>query len=83
VKRATKIVIALGTALSLGLGAAAVSAQPFGYGTGPRMMSAYGAGYGMGPRAMFNAYSANADKGTAAGFHIQLRAVGSVANLRR
>jgi len=58
-KRATKIVIALGTALSLGLGAAAVSAQPFGYGMGPGMMGGYGpgygagSGYGMGPGMMY------------------------------
>jgi LTXXQ motif family protein len=48
-KRATKIVIALGTALTLGLGAAAVSAQPFGYyGMGPGIMGGYGPGYGAG-----------------------------------
>src|SRR5674476_1691787 len=67
-KRATKLVIALGTALSLGLGAAAISAQPFGYGPGwgmgPGMMGGYGGqgwggrmggygpGYGMGPGMM-------------------------------
>lgn len=48
-KRASKIVIALGAALTLGLGAAAVSAQPFGYGMGPGMMYGYGQGYGAGP----------------------------------
>ena len=52
-KRATKLVIALGTALTLGLGAAAISAQPFGYGqgcgTGPGMMGGYG-GQGGGGR---------------------------------
>lgn len=45
-KRATKLVIALGTALTLGLGAAAVSGQPFGYGPGhgmgPGMMGGHG-----------------------------------------
>ena len=67
-KRATKLVIALGTALTLGLGAAAISAQPFGYGPGwgmgPGMMGGYGGqgwggrmggygpGYGMGPGMM-------------------------------
>ena len=64
----------VGAALALGLGAASVSAQPFGYGMGPGMMGGYGPGYGMGwsgarmggygpgygmgPQAMF---SANAD----------------------
>lgn len=67
-KRATKIVIAVGTALSLGLAAAAVSAHPFGYGggwggghmggygpgygMGLGMMGGYGPGYGMGPGMM-------------------------------
>jgi len=63
-KRATKIVIALGTAVSLGLAAAAVSAHPSGYGPGwggghmggygmgPGMMGGYGPGYGMGPGMM-------------------------------
>ncbi len=55
-KRATKIVIAVGTALSLGLAAAAVGAHPFGYGAGwgGGHMSGYGAGagYGMGPGMM-------------------------------
>lgn len=81
-KRATKIVIAIGTAVSVGLAAAAVSAHPYGYGPGsggghmggyaqgygmgPGMMGGYGPGYGMGPQAMFNAYSGNADEGLAA-----------------
>src|SRR5450759_5377181 len=47
-KRATKLVIALSTALTLGLGAAAVSGQPFGYGPGrgmgPGMMGGHGPG---------------------------------------
>jgi len=67
-KRATKIVIAVGTALSLGLAAAAVGARPSGYGAGwggghmggygqgygmgPGMMGGYGQGYGMGPGMM-------------------------------
>jgi Spy/CpxP family protein refolding chaperone len=56
-KRATKIVIALGTALTLGLGAAAVSGHPFdgdgpGWGMGPGMMGGYGQGYGFGPGMM-------------------------------
>src|SRR3990172_11429639 len=55
-KRATKIVIALGTALSLGLAAAAVGAHPSGYGGGwgGGHMGGYGAGpgYGMGPGMM-------------------------------
>lgn len=48
-KRTTKIALAVGTALSLGLGVAAVSAHPYGmgweggYGAGP----GYGMGYGM------------------------------------
>jgi len=48
-KRATKIAIALGTALTIGLGVSVVSAQPFGYGMGPGMMYGYGQGYGAGP----------------------------------
>ena len=66
-KRTTKIVIALGTAATLGLAAAAVSAHPYGngpgwgghmggyaqgYGMGPGMMGGYGPGYGMGPGMM-------------------------------
>ncbi|MBE0622239.1 MAG: Spy/CpxP family protein refolding chaperone [Burkholderiales bacterium] len=49
-KRATKIVLTVGTAISLGLAAAAVSAQPFGYGmgSGGGHMGGYGPGYGMG-----------------------------------
>ena len=47
-KRITKIAIAVGAALTLGLGAAAVSAQPFGYGMGPGMMGGYSQGYGPG-----------------------------------
>lgn len=41
-KRITKIALGVGTALTLGLGAAMVSAHPQGYGYGPGM------GYGMG-----------------------------------
>jgi len=48
-KRITKIAVALGAALTLGLGAGAVSAQPYGYGMGPGMMGGYGPGYGAGP----------------------------------
>ncbi|MCJ7837799.1 MAG: Spy/CpxP family protein refolding chaperone [Burkholderiales bacterium] len=67
-KRVTKIAIAVGTALSLGLAAAAVSAHPNGYGPGwggghmggymqgygmgPGMMGGYGPGNGMGPGMM-------------------------------
>ena len=55
-KRITKIAVAVGTALTLGLGAAAVSAQPFGHGMGGGMMGGYGQGYGpgngMGPGMM-------------------------------
>jgi len=57
-KRANKIVLILGTALTLGLGAAAVSGHPFdggarqGYGMGPGMMGGAGQGYGMGPGMM-------------------------------
>jgi Spy/CpxP family protein refolding chaperone len=47
-KRITKIAVAAGAALTLGLGAAAVSAQPVGYGMGPGMMGGYGQGYGPG-----------------------------------
>ena len=64
-KRATKVLVTVGTALTLGLAAAAVSAQSYGpgwggwhmggygagpgYGMGPGMMGGYGPGYGMGP----------------------------------
>ncbi len=67
-KRATKIVITVATAISLGLAAAAVSAHPSGYGMGwggghmggygqgygmgSGMMGGYGQGYGMGPGMM-------------------------------
>ncbi|HUX26403.1 MAG TPA: Spy/CpxP family protein refolding chaperone [Burkholderiales bacterium] len=62
-KRATKIVIAAGAALSLGLAAATVSAQSYGpgwgghmggYAMGGGMMGGYGAGpgYNMGPGMM-------------------------------
>jgi Spy/CpxP family protein refolding chaperone len=47
-KRMTKIAVALGAALTLGLGAAAVNAQPYSYGMGPGMMGGYGPGYGAG-----------------------------------
>lgn len=45
-KRATKLTIGIGTALTLGLAAAVVNAQPFGYGPGAGMGP--GPGYGMG-----------------------------------
>jgi LTXXQ motif family protein len=60
-KRTTKIALAVGAALSLGLGVAAVSAHPYGmgwdsgYGAGPGYGMGYGMhgygpqGYGMGP----------------------------------
>jgi len=66
-KRATKIALALGTAVTLGLAAVTVSANPYGYGPGwgghmggyaqgngmgPGMMGGYGPGYGMGPGMM-------------------------------
>ena len=52
-KRTTKIALAVGTALSLGLGAAAVSAHPDGMGWGNGFGMGYGmhGGYGMGPGA--------------------------------
>src|SRR3972149_4446512 len=65
-KRGTKIVITVATAISLGLAAAAVSAHPSGYGMGSGMMGGYGPGQGMGPQAMYNTYSGNADEGLAA-----------------
>ena len=53
-KRVTKIAVAVGAALSLGLAAATVSANPYGYGPGWHM-GGYGAGpgYGMGPGMMY------------------------------
>lgn len=58
-KRITKIAVALGAALSLGLAAAAVEAQPYGMGSGGGHMGAYGAGpgYGMGA-GMMGGYAA-------------------------
>ena len=47
-KRTTKIFITVGTALSLGLAAAAVSAQPYGPGWGGGPMGGYGPGWHMG-----------------------------------
>ncbi len=70
-KRATKIVVALGAALSLGL-AAAVSAQPFGYGQGwgGWHMGGYGAGpgYPMGP-GMMGGYGPGYGMGPGWGMH--------------
>lgn len=66
-KRSTKIAVVLGAALSLGLAAATVSANPYGfgpgwhmggygpgpgYGMGPGMMGGYGPGPGYGPGMM-------------------------------
>lgn len=51
-KRAAKVVVTLGTALSFALAAAAVGAQSYGPGWGGGHMGGYGAGYGMGPGAM-------------------------------
>lgn len=56
-KRTTKIVLALGTAMTLGLGTVAALGHPFdgdgpGWGMGPGMMGGYGQGYGMGPGMM-------------------------------
>ena len=77
-KRATKIVIALGTTLTLGLAAATVNAHPNGmgwggggYGMGSGMMGGYGPGYGMGPQAMFNDNPGAAD-GNLAGLKSEL-----------
>ena len=47
-KRTTKIFITVGTALSLGLAAAAVSAQPYGPGWGGGPVGGYGSGWHMG-----------------------------------
>ena len=50
-RKSTKIALAVGAALSLGLAAAGLSAHPFGneggYGPGYGMMGGYGPGYGM------------------------------------
>ncbi len=46
-KRITKIALAAGTALSLGLAAATVSAHPYGYGPGGMGGPGYGPGAGM------------------------------------
>jgi hypothetical protein len=50
-KRVTKIAIGAGTALTLGLAAAVVSAQPYGYGPGWGMGPGQGYGPGYGPGA--------------------------------
>lgn len=47
-KRATKIAVGVGAALSLGLAAVAVNAHPGGYGPGAGMGGGCGMGYGMG-----------------------------------
>lgn len=47
-KRATKVLITIGSALSLGLAAVAVSAQPYGPGWGGGPMGGYGPGWHMG-----------------------------------
>ena len=67
-KRVTKIVIAAGLAVSLGLAAAAVSAHPYGPGPGwgGGHMGGYSPGYGMGPQGMFNGRYGNAEDGLAA-----------------
>ncbi len=46
-KRTTKIALAVGTALSLGIAASVVSAHPYGYGMGWGGGPGYGMGYGM------------------------------------
>lgn len=52
-KKVTKFAIAIGTVLTLGLGAAAVSGQPYGNGPGwGGHMGGYGPGSGMGPAMM-------------------------------
>jgi hypothetical protein len=50
-KRATKIAIGVGTALTLGLATAVVSAHPYGDGPGWRMGQGMGQGMGYGPGA--------------------------------
>ncbi len=79
-KRTTKIVLALGTAMTLGLGTVAALGHPFdgdgpGWGMGPGMMGSYGMGhgmmggygpgYGMGPQGAFGACAGDADDGLA------------------
>jgi hypothetical protein len=49
-RKGTKIAVAIGAVLSLGLAAAELSAHPTGYGPGYGMHG-YGMGYGMGPGA--------------------------------
>ena len=53
-KRATKVLLALGTAATLGLAAASVGAHTYGNGPGwgGGHMGGYGPGYGMGPGMM-------------------------------
>jgi len=65
-KRETKIVITLGTALSLGLAAAAVGAHPSGFGGG--WSGGHMGGYGMGSELTGRAGPGN---GTGAGYGMQ------------
>lgn len=80
-KPLAKFAATAGAVLSLALAAAAVSANPYGYGPGshmggnwggpgyamgPGMMGGYGPGYGMGPQAMFGGYYGNVDESLAA-----------------
>lgn len=67
-KRATKLAITLGTALTLGLGAMAASGHPDdgygqGYGMGHGMMGGYGPGNRMGPGMMSGYSQCDSDEG--------------------
>lgn len=73
-KRTTKIALAIGTALTLGLGVAAVNAHPYGmgweggYGAGP----GYGMGYGMhgyGPGPGYGMHGSGPGNGMGYGMH--------------
>lgn len=71
-KRTTKIVLALGTAMTLGLGTVAALGHPFdgdgpGWGMGPGMMGGYGQGYGMG-NGMMGGYGAGHMAGYGPGY---------------
>jgi len=81
-KRATKIAVGIGAALTVALSAAVVNAHPYGYGPGAGMGPGGGmgwgmgggmGGYGMGPQAMANANPASIAEGRLAFLKSELK----------
>ncbi|MGB5082956.1 MAG: Spy/CpxP family protein refolding chaperone [Burkholderiales bacterium] len=68
-KRTTKIALAVGTALSLGLGVAAVNAHPDGWGGGYGAGPGYGMGYGMHGYGMHGYGPGQGPQGMGPGMH--------------